>query len=132
MHPLSQVRGGEGTDGRGRGCARHSGRGLRAGAGGVRPELREARDRGAAVAVYRDGHRVVDLWAGTKDINGTAGTMPWQRGTAQIVRSATKGVAAAVPCCCTSTANWTWTHRSATTGRSSRPRARSGCWSGTC
>jgi CubicO group peptidase (beta-lactamase class C family) len=51
-------------------------------------------DRGAAVAVYRDGRRVVDLWAGTRDIDGTE---PWQRGTAQIVRSATKGVAAAVP-----------------------------------
>ena len=50
-------------------------------------------DRGAAVTVYRDGHRVVDLWAGTKDVDGTA---PWQRDTAQIVRSATKGVAAAV------------------------------------
>jgi CubicO group peptidase (beta-lactamase class C family) len=50
-------------------------------------------DRGAAVTVYRDGHRVVDLWAGTKDVDGTA---PWERGTAQIVRSATKGVAAAV------------------------------------
>lgn len=54
-------------------------------------------DRGAAVAVYRDGHKVVDLWAGTQDVDGTAGSEPWQRGTAQIVRSATKGVAAAVP-----------------------------------
>ena len=51
-------------------------------------------DRGAAVTVYRDGRRVVDLWAGTKDVDGGE---PWQRGTAQIVRSATKGVAAAVP-----------------------------------
>ncbi|WP_405614971.1 serine hydrolase domain-containing protein [Streptomyces sp. NBC_00076] len=51
-------------------------------------------DRGAAVAVYRDGRRVVDLWGGTKDVDGTT---PWQRGTAQVVRSATKGVAAAVP-----------------------------------
>ncbi|WP_189295337.1 serine hydrolase domain-containing protein [Streptomyces cinerochromogenes] len=49
-------------------------------------------ERGAAVAVYRDGHRVVDLWAGTKDVDGTA---PWEPGTAQVVRSATKGVAAA-------------------------------------
>ncbi|MFJ2264262.1 serine hydrolase domain-containing protein [Streptomyces sp. NPDC087844] len=49
-------------------------------------------DRGAAVTVYRDGRKVVDLWAGTKDIDGTE---PWARGTAQIVRSATKGVAAA-------------------------------------
>jgi CubicO group peptidase (beta-lactamase class C family) len=50
-------------------------------------------ERGAAVAVYRDGQRVVDLWAGTKDVDGTD---PWQRGTAQVVRSATKGVAASV------------------------------------
>ncbi|WP_328682621.1 serine hydrolase domain-containing protein [Streptomyces sp. NBC_00343] len=54
----------------------------------------EARgDRGAAVTVYRHGHRVVDLWAGTKDVDGTE---PWEQDTAQIVRSATKGVAAAV------------------------------------
>ncbi|MEU5040399.1 serine hydrolase domain-containing protein [Streptomyces griseorubiginosus] len=50
-------------------------------------------DRGAALAVYRDGRKVVDLWAGTKDVDGTE---PWQPGTAQVVRSATKGVAAAV------------------------------------
>ncbi|MEH0512510.1 serine hydrolase [Streptomyces sp. B21-106] len=49
-------------------------------------------DRGAAVSVYRDGRKVVDLWGGTKDVDGTA---PWERGTAQIVRSATKGVVAA-------------------------------------
>ncbi|MEU0676247.1 serine hydrolase domain-containing protein [Streptomyces sp. NPDC006172] len=50
-------------------------------------------DRGAAVAVYRDGRKVVDLWGGVRDVDGDA---PWERGTAQIVRSATKGVAAAV------------------------------------
>ncbi|MGW2933817.1 serine hydrolase domain-containing protein [Streptomyces sp. NPDC001156] len=50
-------------------------------------------ERGAAVAVYRDGRKVVDLWAGTRDVDGTD---PWERNTAQIVRSATKGVAAAV------------------------------------
>ncbi|MFF4574739.1 serine hydrolase domain-containing protein [Streptomyces sp. NPDC001410] len=49
-------------------------------------------ERGAAVAVYRDGHKVVDLWGGTRDVDGTA---PWEHGTAQVVRSATKGVAAA-------------------------------------
>ncbi|QNP72175.1 beta-lactamase family protein [Streptomyces roseirectus] len=49
-------------------------------------------DRGAAVTVYRHGRKVVDLWSGTRDVDGTD---PWQRGTAQIVRSATKGVAAA-------------------------------------
>ncbi|WP_217551016.1 serine hydrolase domain-containing protein [Streptomyces sp. GbtcB6] len=53
-------------------------------------------DRGAAVAVYRDGHRVVDLWGGARDFDGDAGKVPWEHGTAQIVRSATKGVAAAV------------------------------------
>ncbi|MEV6794955.1 serine hydrolase domain-containing protein [Streptomyces sp. NPDC051320] len=51
-------------------------------------------ERGAAVAVYRDGHKVVDLWAGTRDVDGPE---PWAVDTAQIVRSATKGVAAAVP-----------------------------------
>ncbi|AZQ35335.1 class A beta-lactamase-related serine hydrolase [Streptomyces cyaneochromogenes] len=51
-------------------------------------------ERGAAIAVYRDGRKVVDLWAGTKDVDGTE---PWEHGTAQVVRSATKGVAAAVP-----------------------------------
>ncbi|KPI24253.1 serine hydrolase domain-containing protein [Streptomyces sp. NPDC048253] len=60
-------------------------------------------DRGAAVAVYRDGHKVVDLWGGTRDVDGAGGAggagdetvaAPWEQGTAQIVRSATKGVAA--------------------------------------
>ncbi|AJP05688.1 esterase [Streptomyces cyaneogriseus subsp. noncyanogenus] len=51
-------------------------------------------ERGAAVAVYRDGRKVVDLWGGTRDVDGGA---PWERGTAQVMRSATKGVAAAVP-----------------------------------
>ncbi|WP_171060343.1 serine hydrolase domain-containing protein [Streptomyces montanus] len=51
-------------------------------------------ERGAAVVVYRDGHEVVDLWGGTRDVDGSPA--PWERGTAQIVRSATKGVTAAV------------------------------------
>lgn len=54
-------------------------------------------DRGAAVAVYRDGRKVVDLWGGTKDADGSGPRPPWTADTAQIVRSATKGVAAAVP-----------------------------------
>ncbi|MGW5326284.1 serine hydrolase domain-containing protein [Streptomyces sp. NPDC004014] len=49
-------------------------------------------ERGAAVAVYRHGRKVVDLWGGTRDVDGAA---PWTPGTAQVVRSATKGVAAA-------------------------------------
>ncbi|CAM5239868.1 hypothetical protein SNARM312S_07833 [Streptomyces narbonensis] len=51
-------------------------------------------ERGAAVAVHRDGVKVVDLWAGSRDVDGTA---PWTESTAQVIRSATKGVAAAVP-----------------------------------
>ncbi|MFC5148186.1 serine hydrolase domain-containing protein [Streptomyces aureoversilis] len=53
-------------------------------------------ERGAAVAVYRDGRKVVDLWGGARDADGNGDEEPWRRGTAQIVRSATKGVAAAV------------------------------------
>lgn len=52
-------------------------------------------ERGAAVTVYRDGRKIVDLWAGAKNADGS--DEPWRHGTAQIVRSATKGVAAAVP-----------------------------------
>ncbi|MGW7360040.1 serine hydrolase domain-containing protein [Streptomyces sp. NPDC054802] len=50
-------------------------------------------ERGAAVAVYRDGRKVVDLWAGARDVDGHE---PWVLDTAQVVRSVTKGVAAAV------------------------------------
>lgn len=54
-------------------------------------------EQGAAVVVYRDGRPVVDLWGGTKDVDGDGGRGgDWERGTAQVVRSATKGVAAAV------------------------------------
>ncbi|MFH8517585.1 serine hydrolase domain-containing protein [Streptomyces gelaticus] len=51
-------------------------------------------ERGAAVTVYRDGQKVVDLWAGTRDVDGAE---PWAVDTVQIVRSAGKGIAAAVP-----------------------------------
>jgi CubicO group peptidase (beta-lactamase class C family) len=49
-------------------------------------------DRGAAVAVHHHGRPGVDLWAGARDFDGEG---RWQPGTAQIIRSATKGVAAA-------------------------------------
>ncbi|MGA4849414.1 serine hydrolase domain-containing protein [Streptomyces sp. G5(2025)] len=52
----------------------------------------ERGERGAAVAVYRGGRKVVDLWGGVKDVDGDT---PWESGTAQVIRSATKGVAAA-------------------------------------
>ncbi|MET9290500.1 serine hydrolase domain-containing protein [Streptomyces sp. NPDC003077] len=75
-------------------------------------------ERGAAVAVYRHGRKVVDLWAGAKHGDGAGPGMdgdgagpeagdaaegaapaaePWEEGTAQIIRSATKGIAAIVP-----------------------------------
>ncbi|MCM3806044.1 beta-lactamase family protein [Streptomyces sp. DR7-3] len=94
-------------------------------------------ERGAAVVLYREGEKAVDLWGGTKtpdgaddfgDDEGTGGREgpdggeesdggegsgggegpdgreesqgghePWTQDTAQVVRSVTKGVAAAVP-----------------------------------
>ncbi|UNO41561.1 serine hydrolase domain-containing protein [Streptomyces sp. MST-110588] len=56
-------------------------------------------ERGAAVAVYRHGRKVVDLWAGTRDGDApdTADAAPWEEDTAQVIRSATKGIAAIVP-----------------------------------
>jgi CubicO group peptidase (beta-lactamase class C family) len=53
-------------------------------------------ERGAAIAVHLRGRKVVDLWGGARDVDGDAASAPWERGTAQVVRSATKGVAAAV------------------------------------
>ncbi|GAA2715174.1 MULTISPECIES: serine hydrolase domain-containing protein [Streptomyces] len=57
-------------------------------------------ERGAAVTVYRDGRKVADLWGGARDadarMTGDSPAEPWTHGTAQVVRSATKGVAAAV------------------------------------
>ncbi|MFD8286448.1 serine hydrolase domain-containing protein [Streptomyces solisilvae] len=88
-------------------------------------------ERGAAVVLYREGEKVVDLWGGTKTPDGAddfdggegsdggerpdgsegpaggegsdgreesqGGREPWTQDTAQVVRSVTKGVAAAVP-----------------------------------
>lgn len=51
-------------------------------------------ERGAAVTVYRHGRKVVDLWAGTRDVDGAE---PWAVDTVQVVRSAGKGIATAVP-----------------------------------
>ncbi|RJO78478.1 class A beta-lactamase-related serine hydrolase [Nocardia panacis] len=51
----------------------------------------EQGDVGAAVAVYRDGRPVVDLWGGLADPRTGR---PWQRDTLQLVYSVTKGVLA--------------------------------------
>jgi CubicO group peptidase (beta-lactamase class C family) len=50
-------------------------------------------DVGAALAVYRDGRAVVDLWGGLRD---SARTLPWERNTMVPVFSTTKGVSALV------------------------------------
>lgn len=55
----------------------------------------ERGEGGGALAVYRDGHKVVDLWGGAKDPDEPDGE-PWAEDTAVVVRSATKGPAAAV------------------------------------
>jgi len=70
--------------------------------GGTAPRFRGVRDAfarlfaehgevGAAVAVRHRGELVVDLWAGLADRDGGR---PWQRDTAALVFSSTKGVTA--------------------------------------
>jgi CubicO group peptidase (beta-lactamase class C family) len=56
-----------------------------------RRNLDGGKEVGAAVAVYRDGRKVVDLWGGYR--NGTT-RAPWERDTIVTVFSTTKGVAA--------------------------------------
>ena len=56
----------------------------------------ERGERGAALTVHRHGRTVVDLWGGTTDpVDPEA--PPWTADTAVVIRSATKGLAAAVP-----------------------------------
>jgi CubicO group peptidase (beta-lactamase class C family) len=56
-----------------------------------RRNLDSGKEVGAAVAIYRDGRKVVDLWGGYR--NGTT-RAPWERDTIVTVFSTTKGVAA--------------------------------------
>ncbi|MEE1929473.1 serine hydrolase domain-containing protein [Streptomyces sp. TRM 70351] len=62
-----------------------------------RRNFTERGDVGAALTVYRDGRPVVDLWGGRAEADDPTGARAWARDTVQIVRSATKGPAAAVP-----------------------------------
>lgn len=55
-----------------------------------RRNLHSGRESGAAVAVYRDGRKVVDLWGGYRNTTRE----PWQQDTLVNVFSTTKGVAA--------------------------------------
>lgn len=55
----------------------------------------ERGEGGGALTVYKDGHKVVDLWGGALDPDRPDGA-PWAEDTAVVVRSVTKGLAAAV------------------------------------
>jgi CubicO group peptidase (beta-lactamase class C family) len=60
--------------------------------------FREHGEVGAAVAVHAGGRRVVDLWGGdaVPEVGGRpAPAVPWTAGTAQVLRSVTKGATAA-------------------------------------
>jgi len=50
----------------------------------------ERGDVGAAVAVYKDGHKVIDLWGGEREKGGR----PYDEDTLQLVFSTTKGATA--------------------------------------
>jgi CubicO group peptidase (beta-lactamase class C family) len=56
-----------------------------------RRNLSSGQEVGAAVAVYRDGRKVVDLWGGYRDGNTRTA---WEKDTIVTVFSTTKGVAA--------------------------------------
>ena len=56
-----------------------------------RRNLSSGDEVGAAVAVYRDGSKVVDLWGGYRNLTTRA---PWEKDTIVNVFSTTKGVAA--------------------------------------
>lgn len=58
-----------------------------------RANFEDHHEVGAALAVYRDGRPLVDVWAGTRD---TGRGLPWQRDTMVPVFSTTKGVTALV------------------------------------
>ncbi|MGH3555394.1 MAG: serine hydrolase, partial [Mycobacterium sp.] len=55
-----------------------------------RANFSSGREIGAAIVVYRDGTKVVDLWGGFR--NGIT-KAPWQRDTIVNMFSTTKGVA---------------------------------------
>jgi CubicO group peptidase (beta-lactamase class C family) len=57
----------------------------------LQQHLEDGSDTGAAVAVYRDGSPVVDIWGGVAD---PATGRPWARDTVACVFSTTKGITA--------------------------------------
>ena len=77
-------------------------------------------DVGASVAVFIDGEPVVDLWGGYFDATYTR---PWERDTIVQTFSTTTATWRLSRSCRQTTAYWTSTRRSSSTGRSSAPRA---------
>src|SRR6201987_4673066 len=61
------------------------------GADAFRANFASGREVGAAIAVYRNGAKVVDLWGGYRDGISKA---PWRHDTMVNMFSTTKGVAA--------------------------------------
>lgn len=57
-----------------------------------RRNFSQRNELGAAVAAYRDGEKIVDLWGGYRDAEATS---PWTADTLVLVFSTTKGLAAA-------------------------------------
>ena len=53
--------------------------------------FRSRGELGAAVAAYKDGQKVIDLWGGVRDADSGA---PWQQDTLVMVLSSSKGMAA--------------------------------------
>ena len=78
--------------------------------------LASGEEVGAALAVYLDGHPVLDLWGGYTDAGRTR---PWERDTIVNLYSVGKAVTA-LPACST------WTRPSPATGPSSPGPARRG------
>ncbi len=56
----------------------------------LRSTLRHKRGGGGAVAVYHRGEKMVDIWAGNRDADGT----PWEENTVAMSWSTSKGVVA--------------------------------------
>lgn len=84
---------------------------------------------GAAVAVYKDGRKVVDLWGGVKEKGGTT---PYGEDALQLVFSSTKGATAACANLLAQRGQLDLDARWPSTGPSSPPRGRARSRCGGC
>jgi CubicO group peptidase (beta-lactamase class C family) len=98
---------------------------------GVRDALAaqlDAEELGGSIAVDVGGETVVDIWGGYRD---EARTTPWTQDTIVNVWSTTKTITALAMLTLVEKGSSTCTPPSPSTGRSSRPTARTACWSST-